>query len=64
MTLNEISDEQLALLCKTDSRLRPDIRKFEECCIEEASVTKHHLEEKQRNMCKLYKENKIEWIPK
>lgn len=52
MSLNEIEPQMKppsSLLCATDSRLRPDIRKLEEGDIEGAILEKNRLEEKQRD---------------
>ena len=47
-SLNELSSKLKKELAPTDSRLRPDIRLFEEGMVDEASAEKHRLEEKQR----------------
>lgn len=48
MTLNELPLELSALLCPTDSRLRPDQRAMEDGAFEDANMIKVTLEEKQR----------------
>lgn len=49
MSLNEMESHHAKVLCPTDSRLRPDIRKLEEGDTEGASLEKTRLEEKQRD---------------
>ncbi|TRY94399.1 hypothetical protein DNTS_027940 [Danionella cerebrum] len=48
MQLNELDKEMEAVIPKTDSRLRPDIRAMENGDIDQASEEKKRLEEKQR----------------
>ncbi|CAG0903311.1 unnamed protein product [Darwinula stevensoni] len=47
-SLNDLRPEMKKILCPTDCRLRPDIRKLEEGDLSRASALKHSLEEKQR----------------
>uniref|UniRef100_A0A8C1Z5U8 Oxysterol-binding protein n=1 Tax=Cyprinus carpio TaxID=7962 RepID=A0A8C1Z5U8_CYPCA len=48
MTLNELEPGMEGVLAPTDCRLRPDIRAMENGNIDEASIEKERLEEKQR----------------
>ncbi|KAK7091857.1 hypothetical protein V1264_009484 [Littorina saxatilis] len=63
MTLNQLMDGQEAILPKTDSRLRPDIRLMEEGNIDGAAEQKNRLEEKQRAARKDRKKSKHEPTP-
>lgn len=60
MSLNEMEPHHSKVLCSTDSRLRPDIRKLEEGDTEGASIEKTRLEEKQRDAKKDRKSKKGE----
>lgn len=65
MSLNEMEGGMDKVLCSTDSRLRPDIRKLEEGDIDGAATEKTRLEEKQRDANKIRKGKKsTEWAPK
>lgn len=54
------------VMCPTDSRLRPDIRRLEMGDQDGAASEKTRLEEKQRDGRKARKHNKqvSEWIPR
>ena len=54
------------VLCPTDSRLRPDIRKLEHGDQDGAAAEKNRLEEKQRDSRKARKQKKNtqEWVPR
>lgn len=53
------------ILCPTDSRLRPDIRKLETGDQDGAASEKARLEEKQRNCRKMRKQKKgNEYVPR
>lgn len=54
MSLNEL-EPHMGRLCKTDSRLRPDIRKLENGDVDGAILEKNRLEEKQRETRKARK---------
>jgi hypothetical protein len=61
MSLNEIEPYMLepkTILCRSDSRLRPDIRKLENGDLDGAIVEKTRLEEKQRDARKARKAKK------
>ncbi|XP_020287365.1 oxysterol-binding protein-related protein 2 [Pseudomyrmex gracilis] len=58
MSLNEIEPEMKKMLCPTDSRLRPDIRKLEMGDQDGAASEKARLEEKQRDTRKARKHKK------
>ncbi|XP_051977534.1 oxysterol-binding protein-related protein 1-like isoform X2 [Xyrauchen texanus] len=66
MQLNELDNEIEAVIPKTDSRLRPDIRAMENGDIDLASEEKKRLEEKQRaarkNRSKSDEEWKMRWF--
>ncbi|KAK5639621.1 hypothetical protein RI129_012113 [Pyrocoelia pectoralis] len=64
MTLNEIEQGMEKILCPTDSRLRPDIKKLEQGDIDGAAVEKTRLEEKQRDASKQRKSKKGDWTPR
>ncbi|XP_018330355.1 oxysterol-binding protein-related protein 1 isoform X2 [Agrilus planipennis] len=66
MSLNELGHELESKICKTDSRLRPDIRKLEQGDIDGAAVEKTRLENKQREANKLRKGKRagMEWTPR
>ncbi|KAJ8979884.1 hypothetical protein NQ317_017507 [Molorchus minor] len=65
MSLNELESGMDKIICPTDSRLRPDIRKLEQGDIDGAAIEKNRLEEKQRDANKYRKNKKItEWKPK
>jgi hypothetical protein len=66
MTLNEMEQKMKEYLCPTDSRLRPDIRNLENGDQDGAASQKVRLEEKQREICKLRKQQKgsSEWTPR
>ena len=58
MSLNELESDMGDILCPTDSRLRPDIRKLENGDQDGAASEKARLEEKQRNSRKVRKQKK------
>lgn len=58
MSLNELETDLLQVLCPTDSRLRPDIRRLENGDQDGAASEKARLEEKQRNARKARKQKK------
>lgn len=65
MGLNELTEEMEKVVCPTDSRLRPDIRKLEQGDQDGAAVEKSRLEEKQRDTRKARKHKKgEEWAPR
>lgn len=68
MSLNEIEPymKKPNSICKTDSRLRPDVRRLEMGDVEGAIFEKTRLEEKQREMRKARKSKKGEddWKPR
>ncbi|KAL1493237.1 hypothetical protein ABEB36_011329 [Hypothenemus hampei] len=65
MSLNELEPGMDKILCPTDSRLRPDIRKLEQGDIDGAAIEKTRLEEKQRDANKQRKsKNSIQWTPR
>lgn len=65
MSLNELESELEEIVCPTDSRLRPDIRKLETGDQDGAASEKARLEEKQRNSRKARKQKKgNEYIPR
>lgn len=65
MSLNEIEKGMDKILCPTDSRLRPDIRKLEQGDIDGAAIEKTRLEEKQRDASKQRKSKKsTDWNPR
>ncbi|KAK9307627.1 hypothetical protein QLX08_002214 [Tetragonisca angustula] len=65
MSLNELTPEMEKVLCPTDSRLRPDIRKLENGDQDGAAAEKTRLEEKQRETRKARKHKKgEEWTPR
>ncbi|XP_046742470.1 oxysterol-binding protein-related protein 2 [Diprion similis] len=65
MSLNEIEPGMGKILCPTDSRLRPDIRKLEMGDQDGAAAEKIRLEEKQRRSRKTRKQNSgSEWTPR
>lgn len=68
MSLNEIEPymRKPNSICKTDSRLRPDIRRLENGDLDGAVSEKTRLEEKQREMRKARKSKKGEddWQPR
>lgn len=68
MSLNEVEPymRKPNSICKTDSRLRPDIRRLENGDLEGAVSEKARLEEKQREMRKSRKSKKGEddWQPR
>ncbi|KAF5282684.1 hypothetical protein FQA39_LY17516 [Lamprigera yunnana] len=65
MSLNEIEQGMEKILCSTDSRLRPDIRKLEQGDMDGAAVEKTRLEEKQRDASKRRKSKKsTDWRPR
>ena len=54
-----------AVICPTDSRLRPDIRRLETGDPDGAASEKTRLEEKQRDNRKARKHKKsVEWSPR
>ncbi|XP_051551012.1 oxysterol-binding protein-related protein 1-like isoform X2 [Myxocyprinus asiaticus] len=61
MQLNELDNEIEAVIPKTDSRLRPDIRAMENGDIDLASEEKKRLEEKQRAARKNRSKSDEEW---
>ncbi|CAG9759335.1 unnamed protein product [Ceutorhynchus assimilis] len=62
MSLNELEHDMKNVLCPTDSRLRPDIRKLEQGDIDGAAIEKTRLEEKQRDANKHRKcKNATQW---
>lgn len=65
MSLNELDSGMKNILCPTDSRLRPDIRKLEQGDIDGAAIEKTRLEEKQRDANKRRKsKNAEQWTPR
>ncbi|KAJ8918761.1 hypothetical protein NQ315_015081 [Exocentrus adspersus] len=65
MSLNELMPGMDKIICPTDSRLRPDIRKLERGDIDDAAIEKTRLEEKQREANKQRKNRRIpEWTPR
>ncbi|XP_050314790.1 oxysterol-binding protein-related protein 2 [Anthonomus grandis grandis] len=65
MSLNEIEQGMEKVICPTDSRLRPDIRKLEQGDIDGAAIEKTRLEEKQRDANKSRKsKNATQWSPR
>lgn len=65
MSLNEMESDMGNLLCPTDSRLRPDIRKLERGDQDGAAAEKVRLEEKQRDCRKARKHKKAhEYTPR
>lgn len=65
MSLNELTPEMEKVVCSTDSRLRPDIRKLENGDQDGAAAEKTRLEEKQRETRKGRKHKKgEEWTPR
>lgn len=65
MSLNELTPELEKIICPTDSRLRPDIRKLENGDQDGAAAEKSRLEEKQRETRKARKHKKgQEWTPR
>ena len=66
MGLNELEPGMTNILCPTDSRLRPDIKKLENGDPDGAQTEKSRLEEKQResNKTKKHKKNSSEYIPR
>eukprot|EP00095_Tigriopus_kingsejongensis_P001648 snap_masked-scaffold801_size95070-processed-gene-0.4 protein:Tk01648 transcript:snap_masked-scaffold801_size95070-processed-gene-0.4-mRNA-1 annotation:"oxysterol-binding protein 2" len=66
MGLNELAPDAEKSLCRSDSRLRPDIRALEIGELDQASTEKERLEEKQREFRKQYKNKKESdwWSPR
>ena len=65
MSLNELTPEIEKVICPTDSRLRPDIRKLENGDQDGAAAEKMRLEEKQRDTRKSRKHKKgDDWTPR
>lgn len=65
MSLNELDPGMDNIICRTDSRFRPDIRKLEQGDIDGAAIEKTRLEEKQRDASKQRKSKKsLEWSPR
>lgn len=65
MSLNELTPALEKVMCPTDSRLRPDIRKLETGDHDGAGTEKARLEEKQRENRKSRKHKKSqEWTPR
>lgn len=64
MSLNEMEEGMEKTLCRTDSRLRPDIRKLEQGDIDGAAIEKTRLEEKQRDAKKSRRGKKDDWQPR
>ncbi|XP_076282460.1 oxysterol-binding protein-related protein 2 isoform X1 [Lasioglossum baleicum] len=65
MSLNELLPEMEKVICPTDSRLRPDIRKLENGDQDGAAAEKTRLEEKQREMRKNRKQKKgQDYVPR
>ena len=58
MALNEMEPDMEQRLCRSDSRLRPDIRLMEDGQIDSAAKEKTRLEEKQRDCRKTRKSRK------
>lgn len=61
--LNNLTKELESILPKTDSRFRPDQRKYEIGKVDEAEELKKKLEDKQRLSSKLMEKNKIVYKP-
>ncbi|KAI7896682.1 Oxysterol-binding protein-domain-containing protein [Mucor mucedo] len=61
--LNEITPIEKGKLPKTDSRLRPDQRLYEEGKVEEADNEKSRIEKKQRETRALLAEQGVSWSP-
>ncbi|KMQ83948.1 oxysterol-binding protein 1, partial [Lasius niger] len=65
MSLNELEPDIREILCPTDSRLRPDIRKLENGDQDGAASEKARLEEKQRDSRKARKQKRAhEYVPR
>ena len=65
MSLNEFDSGMENIICPTDSRHRPDIRKLEQGDIDGAAIEKTRLEEKQRDATKHRKSKKsVDWTPR
>ncbi|ENN76797.1 hypothetical protein YQE_06638, partial [Dendroctonus ponderosae] len=65
MALNELEPGMENILCPTDSRLRPDIKKLEQGDIDGAAIEKTRLEEKQRDANKQRKsKHAVQWTPR
>ncbi len=66
MGLNELMPGMETSLCRTDSRLRPDIRALEDGDLDKASGEKDRLENKQREFRKPFKNKKESdwWTPR
>ena len=63
LNLNYINDDLKRILPKTDSRLRPDQREYENGNIEEATKLRKIIEDNQRNRHKKFDEDKIIYEP-
>ncbi|KAJ8686275.1 hypothetical protein QAD02_022069 [Eretmocerus hayati] len=66
MSLNEMEPGLKDIICPTDSRLRPDIRKLESGDQDGAASEKNRLEEKQRDCRKIrkHKKSSTDWTPR
>lgn len=58
MSLNEMEPGLREVICPTDSRLRPDVRKLESGDQDGAAAEKNRLEEKQRDSRRMRKHKK------
>lgn len=63
MLTRELPSHLKPLLPKTDTRLRPDQRLYEEGRIEEAEKIKQKLEQKQRELRKSLEASGKKWVP-
>ena len=63
MNLNYICPEMREWIAPTDSRLRYDMRLYEEGLVDEADEEKIRLEVKQRKARKIREESKQQWVP-
>ena len=64
INLNYINDDLRKVIAHTDSRIRGDMRLFEEGKVDEADEEKIRLEVKQRRARKIRADTGEEWWPK
>ncbi|KAI8388923.1 Oxysterol-binding protein-domain-containing protein [Radiomyces spectabilis] len=62
--LNEITSIEQGKLPKTDTRLRPDQRMYEEGLVDEADAEKQRIEQKQRDRRKELEQQGVPWEPR
>lgn len=62
--LNEITDLERGKLPRTDTRLRPDQRLYENGLVDEADAEKQRIEQKQRERRKEFEQQGKPWLPR